>query len=108
VGERGVAATRTESESRLVQGLKAGDERVFAEIVDRFTPSMLRVARGYGLTVAAAEDAVQEAWLRVLRSLDRFEGRSSFRTWLFVILGNCARRRAVTERRAVSRHGDAG
>ena len=109
VGERGVAATGTETaESRLVQGLKAGDESVFAEIVDRFTPSMLRVARGYGLTVAAAEDAVQEAWLRVLRSLDRFEARSSFRTWLFVILGNCARRRAVTERRSVALQFDVG
>lgn len=63
---------------------------------------MLRVARGYGLAAAAAEDAVQETWLRVLRSLHRFEGRSSFRTWLFVILGNCARRRAATERRSVS------
>jgi RNA polymerase sigma-70 factor (ECF subfamily) len=108
VGERGVATTRAgSSESRLVQGLKAGDEGVFGEIVDRFTPSMLRVARAYGLTAAAAEDAVQEAWLKVLRSLDRFEGRSSFRTWLFVILGNCARRRGATERRTVSLEPDA-
>jgi len=103
VGERGVAAATVETaEVRIVQGLRAGDESVFAEVVDRFTPSMLRVARGYGLSAAAAEDTVQEAWLRVLRSLDRFEGRSSFRTWLYVILGNCARRRAATERRSVS------
>lgn len=103
VGERGVAATTAgTTETRLVQGLRAGDESVFVEVVDQFTPSMLRVARGYGLSAAAAEDTVQEAWLRVLKSLDRFEGRSSFRTWLFVILGNCARRRAATERRSVS------
>ena len=109
VGERGVAATRIETaESRLVRGLKAGDESVFAETVDRFTPSMLRVARGFGLTAAAAEDAVQEAWVRVLRSLDRFEGRSSFRTWLFVILGNCARRRAAKEPRSVSLNSGGG
>lgn len=102
VGERGVAAAQAgTAESRLVQELKAGDEGAFAEVVDRFTPSMLRVARGYGLSAAAAEDTVQETWVRVLRSLDRFEGRSSFRTWLFVILGNCARRRAATERRSV-------
>lgn len=103
MGERCVASTSAGGgESRLVNGLRAGDEGVFAEVVDRFTPSMLRVARGYGLSTAAAEDTVQETWLRVLRSLDRFEGRSSFRTWLFVILGNCARRRAATERRTVS------
>jgi RNA polymerase sigma-70 factor (ECF subfamily) len=96
-----VATGTSTGESRLVEALRAGDESVFAEIVDRFTPSMLRVARGYGVTAAAAEDVVQETWLRVLRSLDRFEGRSSFRTWLFVILGNCARRRAATDRRSV-------
>lgn len=115
MGERAVAATRSgtaesragAAEFRLVQGLRAGDEGIFAEVVDQFTPSMLRVARGYGLSSAAAEDAVQEAWLRVLRSLDRFEGRSSFRTWLFVILGNAARRRAATEHRSVSLEGPA-
>ncbi len=103
MGKPGVAATSVDTaEARLVEGLKARDEGVFADVVDRFTPSMLRVARGYGLGATAAEDAVQEVWLQVLRSLDRFEGRSSFRTWLFVILGNCARRRAATERRSVS------
>ncbi len=102
VGRRGVAATSADTESELVQRLKAGDEDVFVEVVDKFTPSMLRVARGYGLGAATAEDVVQEAWLRVLRSLDGFEGRSSFRTWLFVILGNCARRRASSEGRSVS------
>ena len=103
MGGRGVAATGTGTpEPQLIQGLKAGDESVFAETVDRFTPSMLRVARAYGLTASAAEDAVQEAWLRVLRSVDRFEGRSTFRTWLFVILGNCVRRRRATENRSVS------
>ena len=106
VGERGVAAaTAATTESRLVQGLRAGDESVFVEVVDQFTPSMLRVARGFGLSAAAAEDTVQEAWVRVLKSLDRFEGRSSFRTWLFVILGNCARRRAAAENRSVSLEG---
>ena len=103
MGVQGVAATGVDTaESQLVQGLRAGEESVFADVVDRFTPSMLRVARGYGLSMSAAEDTVQEAWLRVLGSLDRFEQRSSFRTWLFVILGNCARRRAATERRSVS------
>ena len=103
MGERGVATTSVDTaEAQLVQGLRSGDESVFADVVDRFTPSLLRVARSYGLTAAAAEDTVQETWLRVLKSLDGFEGRSSFRTWLYVILGNCARRRAGTERRSVS------
>ena len=98
--EVAVETTSTE-EWRLIRALKAGDEGVFADVVDRYTPAMLRVARGYTRDAAAAEDAVQETWVRVLKSLDEFEGRSSFRTWLFVILENCARRRAATEQRSV-------
>ena len=92
---------RASEESLFVDALRSGDETAFARAVDRFTPTMLRLARVYGLGVDAAEDVVQETWLRVLGSLNQFEGRSSFRTWLFVILGNCARGRSEAERRSV-------
>ncbi|MBW3593285.1 MAG: sigma-70 family RNA polymerase sigma factor [Actinobacteria bacterium] len=88
-------------EGQIIAALRAGDETVFETVVSRYAPSMLRVARSFGLEIDAAEDAVQEAWLRVLRSLEKFEGRSSFRTWLFAILANCARHRANNEREAV-------
>jgi len=97
----GPAGGRAGEEARLVNALRNGHEVAFAEVVDRFTPAMLRLARVYGLGADAAEDVVQETWVRVLRSLDGFEGRSSFRTWLFAILGNCARQRSETERRSV-------
>ncbi len=99
---RGDAWEGASEESLFVEALRDGDETAFARAVDRFTPAMLRLARVYGLGAEAGEDVVQETWLRVLRSLDQFEGRSSFRTWLFAILGNCARGRAQTERRSVS------
>jgi RNA polymerase sigma-70 factor (ECF subfamily) len=50
---------------------------------------------------AAAEDAVQETWLGVLRGLHRFEGRSSLKTWIFRILMNTAKRRAIREGRSI-------
>lgn len=56
----------------------------------------------YGASAAAAEDVVQEAWLNAVRNLERFEGRATFRTWLFAILANCARKRAHLDRRTVS------
>jgi len=105
---RGSTSGRASEESRFVDALRSGDETAFAQAVDRFTPAMLRLARVYGLGVDAAEDVVQEAWLRVVRSLDQFEGRSSFRTWLFVILGNCARGRSEAERRSVPVSGFEG
>lgn len=89
-------------ERRLIAALRAGDEATFVGVVDAYGASMLRVARLYVHSQSVAEEVVQETWLRVLGSIGAFEGRSSFRTWIFVILGNCARRRAEGEGRFVS------
>jgi RNA polymerase sigma-70 factor (ECF subfamily) len=85
----------------LVERLRAGDEEAFMDLVERWSPSMLRVARMYVPTLAAAEDVVQETWLGVLTGLDRFQERSSLRTWVFSILVNRARTRGERERRTV-------
>jgi RNA polymerase sigma-70 factor (ECF subfamily) len=74
-----------------IAALQAGDERAFADLVDELTPRMLKLARVYVATAASAEDAVQDAWIVVLRSLDRFEGRSTLATWIFGIVVNTAR-----------------
>ena len=71
------------------------------EIVREWSPSMLRVARMFVPSRAVAEEVVQETWLGVLRGLDRFEGRSSLKTWVFRILVNRARTRGERERRTV-------
>ena len=81
--------------------LRAGDEAAFAALVDRYGPSMMRVARLYVRTPAVAEDVVQETWLAVLNGLDRFEGRSSLKTWIFSILVNIARTRGTREARSI-------
>src|SRR4051794_12648600 len=71
------------------------------DLVVRWSPSMLRVARMYVPSQAVAEEVVQETWLGVLNGIDRFEGRSSLRTWVFSILVNRARTRGERERRTV-------
>lgn len=85
----------------LVAGLVARDEATFARLVDLWGPMMLRVARGHVSTQASAEEVVQDTWVAVLRGVDRFEGRSSLRTWVFRILANTAKTRGVRERRTV-------
>lgn len=84
-----------------MRALRGGDEQAFAELVGRLTPSMLAVAAGRVPGRTVAEEVVQETWLAVLTGLDRFEGRSSLRTWVFGILLNIARTRGARERRSV-------
>jgi RNA polymerase sigma-70 factor (ECF subfamily) len=95
------AAPATDADRVLLAALRAGDEGAFAELVRRHHPTMLRVARMYVKTPGAAEEVVQDTWLGVLRGLDRFEGRSSVRTWLFRILVNQAKTRGVRDQRVM-------
>lgn len=88
-----------EDDAVLLERLRARDERAFDELVARHDGALRRVARTYVRTDAAAADAVQETWLGVIRGLDGFDGRSSLRTWIFRILVNRARTRAVREAR---------
>jgi RNA polymerase sigma-70 factor (ECF subfamily) len=85
----------------LVAALRAGDADAFAALVDRLSPAMIRVAMAYVPTRAAAEEAVQEAWIGVIRGLKGFEGRASLKTWIFRILTNVAMRHGARERRSV-------
>jgi RNA polymerase sigma-70 factor (ECF subfamily) len=88
-------------DGRLVAALRAGDEAAFAELVDGYGPTLLRLALSHVPSRAVAEEVVQETWLAVLRGIDHFEGRSSLRTWITSILLNIARRRGERERRTL-------
>ncbi len=101
--ETGVPAPRAggSEDSELVDRLRRGDEAAFTGIVSGWSPMMLRVARGHVSTEASCEEIVQETWMAVIRGLDRFEGRSSLRTWVFRILTNLAKTRGVREARSV-------
>jgi RNA polymerase sigma-70 factor, ECF subfamily len=85
----------------LVGRLRSGDAEAFAEVVRAWSPMMLQAARSYVSTDASAQEVVQEAWLAMIRGLDKFEGQSSLRTWLLGILANIGRSRGVREARTL-------
>jgi RNA polymerase sigma-70 factor (ECF subfamily) len=89
------------SDEDLLGRLRAGDEQAFVMLVERHNDSMLRVAASFVPSHAIAEEVVQDTWLAALRGIDRFEGRSSVRTWLFTILVNRARSTGAREHRTV-------
>src|SRR3954464_8167446 len=88
-------------DDQLVEALKRGDEAAFAELVDDLSPALLRMARMFVRDRAVAEEVVQETWIAVLRGIDRFEGRSALRTWIFRILMNTAKTRGQRESRSI-------
>ena len=93
------SGTASDADAALVARLRDGDETAFAELIDSYGATMLRVAQMYVRDRATAEEVVQETWLAVLKGIERFEGRSSLKTWLFRILTNRAKTRGEREGR---------
>src|SRR2546430_16400389 len=85
----------------LIERLRQGDDTAFLFLVNRHQTAMLREAAIYVSSREVAEEVVQETWIAVLKGLDRFEGRSSLKTWLFSILANHAKTRAQREQQYV-------
>jgi RNA polymerase sigma-70 factor, ECF subfamily len=94
-----VAADR---DADLLDRVRAGDEQAFATLVGRYQATLLTLAAGFVPNRAVAEEVVQDTWFGVLRGISGFEGRSSFRTWLFRILVNRARTAGARERRTLA------
>ena len=80
-----------EMDVELLSRIRSGDEEAFVILVARYQQPMFRLARSMVTSPQVAEEAVQETWLGVVRGIERFEGRSSFKTWLFRILVNRVR-----------------
>jgi RNA polymerase sigma-70 factor, ECF subfamily len=90
-----------DTSTSLLPLLRERDETAFRELVKSYNAGMLNLARTFVRNQATAEEVVQETWVAVLQGLDRFEGRSSLKSWIFSILVNRARTRAVRDGRMV-------
>jgi RNA polymerase sigma-70 factor (ECF subfamily) len=89
----------TKAEDTLLARLRRGDEGAFDELVNQHHSALIRMAMGYVADREVAEEVVQDTWMAVIESLDRFEGRSSLRTWVCGILIHKAKDRGVREKR---------
>lgn len=90
-----------DDDAELVAALRRGDQEAFAKLVDELNPALMRLALAHVPSRAVAQDVVQDTWLGVIKGIDRFEGRSALRTWIFQILLNLARTKGKREKRAV-------
>ena len=95
-----VAFPMVDADATLVEKMRACDEAAFREIVRRYQDRLVRLAESTVGSRAVAQEVTQDTWLAVLRGVDRFEGRSTFKTWLFNILMNRARSAVHKESRA--------
>jgi RNA polymerase sigma-70 factor, ECF subfamily len=91
----------TDPDAALLERLRAGDEAAFMELVERHHAALVRLAQSFVSSRSVAEEVAQETWLGVLRGIDRFEGRSSLKTWIFRILVNRAKTRGAREARSI-------
>jgi RNA polymerase sigma-70 factor, ECF subfamily len=89
----------TKVEDTLIARLRRGDEGAFDELVNQHHSALIRMAMGYVADREVAEEVVQDTWMAVIESLDRFEGRSTLRTWVCGILIHKAKDRGVREKR---------
>jgi RNA polymerase sigma-70 factor, ECF subfamily len=101
VPDREQPSVRPTADRLLVQRLRQGDEAAFEQLIDTYHGPLLRLARTFVRDREVAAEVVQETWLGVIRGIERFEGRSSLRTWIFRILTNTARKRGVREARTI-------
>jgi RNA polymerase sigma-70 factor (ECF subfamily) len=82
-----------QSDLELVGEVKQGNKKSFAELVHRHQRQLLRLTLRFVRDQGAAEDITQEAFIKAYQKIDTFEGRASFKSWLFQIGLNTARNR---------------
>ena len=79
------------TDQQLVEEVRAGHRASFSELVKRHQRGMLRLSMRFMKDLDTAQDVVQDAFIKSYEKLNMFEGRSSFKSWLYQITVNTAR-----------------
>ncbi len=92
---------RERTDAELVAALRNCDQAAYSGLVAELTPALTRLALAHVPSRAVADEVVQDTWVGVINGIDRFEGRSALRTWIFQILLNNARTKGKREKRTL-------
>lgn len=76
------------SDEQLIEQILSGNKETFRLLVEKYQQQVIRIAMGYVHSKEDAEDIVQEVFIQVYRSLNSFQGKSEFSTWLYRITMN--------------------
>ena len=87
------------TETSLLSGLRAKDEKAFEQLVERYTSRLFAITYRLLHNEDDARDAVQDAFVSAFRSIDTFAGQARFSTWLHRIAWNAALMKLRTQRR---------
>jgi len=71
-----------------LDALRSGDRQELGRLIDQYSPLIYRLLLSMLRDPSAAEDALQETFIKAMRALPEFEGRSSLSTWLYRIASN--------------------
>ena len=94
-----VTEIEIESDEELVTKVRAGEKSAFSQLVRRHQKGLLRLCLRFMKDMDAAEDVVQDSFIKSYERLGSFEGRASFKSWLYQIAVNTAKNR-LRDRRA--------
>ncbi len=87
------------TDMELIEEVKKGNRFMFSILVRRYQKPLLGVSIRFMRDLQLAEDVVQEAFIKAYKNLKSFEGRSSFKSWMYKITINTAKNKLRIKKR---------
>ena len=102
IKESQISATTEKTDLELIEEVRQGQRASFSELVKRHQRGLLRLSMRFMKDLDCAQDVVQEAFIKAYEKLSLFEGRASFKSWLFQIAVNTAKNKLRENRHQFS------